>query len=66
MTIEEKIEEGWARPMAAKKYHYFRGITSLCGRWMYGGELFEDIGPAHKDDCVPCRRELDKEKSERG
>jgi hypothetical protein len=49
--------EGWGWPANATKAHYFEGITSLCGRWMYTGRLDPDDG-ASKDDCVPCRKKL--------
>ncbi len=55
--------EGWGWPTLAKKAHYFRNGHSLCGRW--GGlrlDLQEETY-ALPDDCAPCRRKLDKEKS---
>lgn len=49
MTTEEKKPEGWGGPWLAKKFHYFRGAESLCGRWLFTGQLEPVSGVA------PCR-----------
>ena len=54
-------KEGWAMPGLAKKFHYFRKSRSLCGRWMFSPlGLLPDDGKG-LDDCVACRRQLEKE-----
>ncbi|HIB9845944.1 TPA: hypothetical protein ACWZIO_003183 [Escherichia coli] len=54
---------GWARPANSRKYHYFARdeVTSICRRWMYSGEREPDSFES-PDDCVVCRRKLNKEK----
>ena len=46
---------GWGRPLRARKWHYFVGFESLCGRWWYKGEKFPD-GEASPEGCKECRR----------
>lgn len=56
-------DEGWAKPLNVKKWHYFRGGRSLCGSWGYfGTALQEDDGKDHKEDCGRCLKKLRKEK----
>lgn len=55
-------KEGWALPMNTRKYHYFVGKKSLCGRWMFFGDLQPDDGEEGPDDCKACRRKLEKRK----
>lgn len=52
--------EGWGCPLRASKCHYFRGARSLCGRWMYTGNL--DTLERHSPvDCADCTRRRDRE-----
>jgi len=46
---------GWAVPARARSAHYFVNATSLCGAWMYTGEL-EDDKHEHPDNCISCMR----------
>lgn len=54
---------GWARPGSATKHHYFEEgeVTSICRRWMYFGDNREPDTFESPDDCVACRRKLNKE-----
>lgn len=53
------IKQGWGWPGLAYKAHYFVKATSLCGKWMYTGEVEDD---KHKspDNCKACLRKLKK------
>lgn len=51
--------KGWGFPMLSKKAHYFEGGMSLCRKWMFGGEL-EDDRHEHKQNCMACRKKLEK------
>lgn len=56
-----ELPDGWGFPGNSRKCHYFRGLTSLCGKWgFYMGQREPDEGKS-KDDCAACRRALDKE-----
>ena len=57
-----KTYPGWARPLMAKKHHYFAEgeITSTCGGWMYFGNEREPDTFESPDDCKKCRRKLNK------
>jgi hypothetical protein len=51
--------EGWFKLLNARKWHYFRGTRSLCGKWMYLGSgplVGSDNKVGHPDDCVACQR----------
>ena len=56
---EKTKEEGWGFPSNSRKAHYFVGVRSLCGRWLFFGslELGNDDSP---DNCLACRRKLKK------
>lgn len=56
-----KSEEGWAWPVNSRKAHYFVDGRSLCGKWMYLGEVEEgnDYSP---DNCRECIRRLEKKR----
>jgi hypothetical protein len=50
---------GWGWPGAATKPHYFLdGSTSLCGKWMFTGEVDTPLDPGRPSDCAPCRKKL--------
>jgi hypothetical protein len=62
-------ERGWFFPTAAKKAHFDGGDgRALCGRWgrigLGGAAPFEGDAdsPPSRDDCVVCRRKLEKDK----
>jgi hypothetical protein len=59
--MSDGFQEGWGFPGSGRKAHYFKPDgRSLCGRWgFFGGRTEPDDGPS-PDDCVGCRRELDK------
>ncbi|EBR3877723.1 hypothetical protein T062_18840 [Salmonella enterica subsp. arizonae] len=56
---------GWVRPVNASKHHFFteNETTSICGRWMHFGHNREPDTFESPDDCVACRRKLNKERS---
>jgi hypothetical protein len=60
MTETETTEEGWGFPLASRKAHYFVGITSLCGSWLYTGRLEPETEKRSPDDCKACRRKLER------
>lgn len=60
------LASGWAMPGASKKFHYFRGAGSLCGKWLYMGPRDESTKPettARADDCKECFRRRQAELS---
>ncbi len=61
MSKEKKIEEGWQHPLASKKWHYFREGRSLCRKWMFLGEHFEQGNDESEDNCTSCKKILKKE-----
>jgi len=54
----QKQRQGWGK--AGRKYHYFAGTRSLCGKWACGGalDLAPDDGAMTTEDCADCRRRL--------
>ena len=48
------MKEGWGLPWNAQKWHYFVGMFSLCGKWMYAGELEQgkDDPPSNCKKCL--------------
>jgi len=53
---------GWGWPQLSKKPHYFVDGQSLCGRWMFFGEVSDkDASEKGPDDCAQCRRRYGKE-----
>lgn len=59
MTEQVEPTEGWGSPMLAKKAHYFILSESLCGRWLYFGDL-EAATYESPNDCAECTRRLAK------
>jgi len=51
--------EGWGWPGRASEGHYFVGGRSLCGRWLYDGEVDEGDYEGWSR-CAVCRRKLAK------
>lgn len=60
MPDQAEDREGWGWPGASRKAHYFVGVYSLCGKWMYMGALTANQAGASPDDCKACARELAK------
>ena len=63
---EPLTDQGWAFPSTSRKAHYFRGNgVALCDKWAslwMPPQAFEpDTGKPSRDDCVACRRKLEKE-----
>lgn len=53
-------KRGWGSPLLSKKSHYFNDdLISLCGKWMYTGEL-EDDKHDHPDNCAACMKKRTK------
>lgn len=49
-----KSKKGWGFLLKAKKAHYFDDHSiSMCGKWMFVGELFDDKH-WHPDNCKIC------------
>lgn len=53
---DEAVSEGWARPANARKFHYYIGGRSLCGKWFFLGVVDEDSGESTSADCKPCAK----------
>jgi hypothetical protein len=58
MTPTGKIEEGWGWPGNSVKAHFFVGSRSLCGKWLFMGELTADTGGETHDDCKACAKKM--------
>lgn len=55
------LQEGWGFPLNSRKAHYFveGECISICGKMMYSGD--REIGNnASPDNCMECRRRLEK------
>ncbi len=68
MTSSTETKRGWFFPTAARKAHFDGGDgVALCGKWGrvgFGAAAPIQAGaesPPSPDDCVACRRKLDKE-----
>ena len=55
------MKEGWGFPANSRKAHYFVNGMALCNKWMFHGEL-EQGNDNSPDNCVSCRRKLQKRK----
>lgn len=56
-TIENPEKpRGWGCPINSRKFHYFVGGESLCGRWWFGGRNLDDSDDDHSENCVACKR----------
>jgi len=51
--------KGWGFPLKLKKAHYFIDGRSLCGKWMFFGNL-EDSNDESPDNCTACKKALQK------
>ena len=59
--MTEEREEGWGRPIASRKFHYFRQSRSLCRKWMFTGfdpDTADQVlsEKPQRDDCLACWR----------
>lgn len=54
------VKAGWGYPLQANKGHYFKEgeAISICGRWMYTGERFEEKEASFH--CATCKKKLEK------
>ena len=59
---------GWGFPGASRKAHYFHNdVRSLCGKWLYSGQLTTNQSDAKSpDDCAECRRLFDSMQKKKG
>ena len=52
---------GWGWPeLAAKPHYFFEDAESLCGKWLFTGEVDAPLDPGRVSDCSPCRKALAK------
>ena len=58
--LSGKAKEGWGWPALTRRAHYFRQARSLCGRWMYQGELTQGNDDSN-DNCTTCKKLYQKE-----
>ncbi len=58
------MSEGWGFPAKSRKAHYFVDGISLCGKWMFFGEL-EQGNDNSPDNCATCKKKLLKRKGEK-
>ena len=51
---------GWAKPIKARKLHYFRNGKSKCGKWSDEGMNIFDflLHEEDGDECKKCRDEV--------
>ena len=54
------IKQGWGWPMLSRKPHWFVNGTSICGKWMFTGEIQSGSPTPGKDDCRACVKKLTK------
>lgn len=48
---------GWAWPLNSRKAHWFGADgRSLCGKWMFLGEIRDDSNHESPDNCKACAR----------
>jgi hypothetical protein len=57
------MKEGWTWLFNSKKWHYFRDGKSLCKKWaLLGSEDLEQGNDNSPDNCITCKKILNKEK----
>jgi len=58
------MNEGWGWLINSRKWHYFVGGRSLCGRWLapWLKEL-EQGNDNSPDNCAECKRRLKRRKA---
>lgn len=55
--MQDKKQQGWGSPGAARKAHYFISSRSLCMKWFYQGSLI-DSDATTPNDCAECKKRL--------
>lgn len=59
---EAVLDNGWGHPDGSKKWHFFSGGRSLCGKWGWAmwarSPLSADDGESCESDCIECRRRV--------
>ncbi len=57
LNEEHGLPQGWGCPANSRKAHYFVAddMRSLCGKWAYTGERFDDKHD-HSLNCADCKR----------
>lgn len=56
--------EGWTKFSNSTKWHYLRGGTSLCGKFMALGNPATELGNDESpDNCAACKRKLRAERA---
>ena len=59
-------KEGWAWHSGSGKTHYFKDKRSLCGKWVFFGELpniyssFTGTVNASLNECTACKKAVKK------
>ncbi|HET9023873.1 MAG TPA: hypothetical protein VFN64_04835, partial [Burkholderiaceae bacterium] len=57
------MADGWTWLWNARKWHYFVGGRSLCGRWLLLATAdCRDYAEPSPDDCRACRRKLKEQR----
>ena len=64
--MKKDVNEGWKWLSNAKKWHYFIGAVSLCGRWFTFslGDLEQGLDDS-PDNCKACMRKLKVHRAEK-
>ncbi len=62
MAKEMNEKEGWGFPLNSRKAHYFVDSRSLCGKWMFFGNL-EQGNDESPDNCTACKKALHKRRA---
>ena len=55
--VKASAQKGWGWPALSKKAHYFTDGRSLCGKWLFWGQL-EEGNDGSPDNCAQCKRRL--------
>ena len=50
---------GWGWPGNSRKAHYFVNGRSLCSKWMYFGDLYDE-NDDYTRNCAACKRKVKK------
>lgn len=58
---EAAAQTGWKMPRQAYKWHYFRGMQSLCSRYMLPSFWTPITNPPKEQRCKKCQGILDRE-----
>jgi hypothetical protein len=58
--------EGWTWLFNSRKWHYFRGSRSLCGKFLLLGSKDLEMGnDKSADNCGSCQRKLEAKRDKR-